>query len=70
MRTTGTYQTSVFFAKMDALGERVATTSFQSKLVSNTYNMAVRRIILEKSKAFVSGNDNSALYFCGFASTN
>lgn len=51
----------LFFAKMDANGDRVATTTF---VVTNTaYLFAMRRIILEKNKGL---DENPALYFCGF----
>jgi len=51
----------LFFAKLDATGDRVATTTFVTN--SNSYLYAMRRIILEKNKGV---NENAALYFCGF----
>lgn len=51
----------LFFAKLDATGDRVATTTFVTN--SNSYLFAMRRIILEKNKGL---NENAALYFCGF----
>jgi uracil-DNA glycosylase len=56
---------------MDNIGERIATVSFKWQAsAALTYEMVGRRIMLEQGKPFVSGNDNSYLYFCGFSYAN
>jgi uracil-DNA glycosylase len=56
---------------MDNMGERIATVSFKwQSSATLTYEMVGRRIMLEQGKPFVSGNDNTYLYFCGFSYAN
>ena len=53
------------------MGERIATVSFKwQSSTTLTYEMVGRRIMLEQGKQFVSGNDNTYLYFCGFSYAN